>query len=142
MIRYFPDVNILVYAFREEMPQHQKAANWLNAVLDGDDKLLLFPLVLASVVRIVTNRRIFQPASTSTEALDFLSALIRAANTEVVSDSFENWFVFEDYCRSHAVEGNHVTDAYLATVAMRMEATFVTMDRDFGKYEGLRYLPL
>lgn len=49
-----PDVNVLVYAFRRENPDHGRYANWLtDSIASGD--LGVSDFVLSSFVRIVTN---------------------------------------------------------------------------------------
>lgn len=30
------DVNVLVYAFREDMPDHRQYLKWLTSLIDGD----------------------------------------------------------------------------------------------------------
>jgi hypothetical protein len=73
-----PDVNILVYAFRREAEQHERYAAWLAAMVAGADELALHDTVLAGVVRLVTNPRIFSDPAPMPTALDFI-ARIRAA---------------------------------------------------------------
>jgi len=73
-----PDVNVLVYAFRQESVRHTAYADWLAGLVSGEDELALNDQVLGGFVRIVTNRRIYtDPAPTAT-ALAFVDAL-RAA---------------------------------------------------------------
>jgi len=73
-----PDVNVLVYAFRQESVRHTAYADWLAGLVAGEDELALNDQVLGGFVRIVTNRRIYaDPAPTAT-ALAFVDAL-RAA---------------------------------------------------------------
>ena len=55
-----PDVNVLVYSHREDMPQHQKCRRWLESVLNGDQAYGSSDLVLSGLVRIVTHLKIFK----------------------------------------------------------------------------------
>ncbi len=52
-----PDVNVLIYAFREEVPEHLACRRWLDGVVLGDARFGLAPLALSALVRITTNRR-------------------------------------------------------------------------------------
>lgn len=40
----------------------------------------------------------------------------------------------------HGLRGNAIPDAYLAALALEQGATWVTTDRGFARYEGLRLL--
>jgi predicted nucleic acid-binding protein len=50
-----PDVNVLVYAHREESPAHAKYKAWLIVLAAGEEPFALSELVLHSFVRVVTN---------------------------------------------------------------------------------------
>jgi predicted nucleic acid-binding protein len=43
-----PDVNVLVYAFRQEAPEHESYAAWLDEVVEGPEELALHDLPLAA----------------------------------------------------------------------------------------------
>ena len=58
-----PDVNVLIYAHREDAPEHERYAAWLRALAESDEPFALSEGVLASVIRIVTNPKIFDPPS-------------------------------------------------------------------------------
>jgi predicted nucleic acid-binding protein len=60
-----PDVNVLIYAHREDStPDHSRYADWITRLATGPEPFALSVLALAGLVRITTNPRIFQPAST------------------------------------------------------------------------------
>jgi len=42
-----PDVNVLVYAYREDAPKHEQHRRWLEDVLTGNEAYGLCDLVLA-----------------------------------------------------------------------------------------------
>ena len=56
-----PDVNVLIYAHREDAPEHTRYVAWLRALTDSDEPFALSDAVLAGFLRIVTNPRIFDP---------------------------------------------------------------------------------
>ena len=60
-----PDVNILVYAHREETPGHERYASWLTALAAGSGPFALSEPVLHGFIRMATNARIFDPPSMS-----------------------------------------------------------------------------
>ena len=56
-----PDVNVLIYAFRQDALQHGACRDWLQQVVDGDTRFGLSQLVLSAFVRLTTNHR-FTPS--------------------------------------------------------------------------------
>jgi predicted nucleic acid-binding protein len=66
-----PDVNVLIYAHREDAPEHERYAAWLRALTESDEPFAVSEVVLASVNRIVTNPKIFDPPSPTEVAVAF-----------------------------------------------------------------------
>jgi predicted nucleic acid-binding protein len=61
-----PDVNVLVYAHREDAPKHAAYRGWLEALINGDQAYGMVDLVLSGFLRVVTHPRVFNPTSTPT----------------------------------------------------------------------------
>ena len=57
----FADVNVLIYAHREDAAEHSLYAAWLKELAEGDEPFAVAEVVLASFLRIVTNAKIFDP---------------------------------------------------------------------------------
>lgn len=135
-----PDVNVLLSAFREDAADHDAALAWLDASADGLDTLGVSGLVLSAVVRIATNHRVYSPASRPERALEFCQAVREfPAVTELVPGP-RHWGLFDGLCRTVHARANVVPDAYLAALALENGATFVTRDRGFARFPGLRLL--
>jgi len=49
-----------------------------------------------------------------------------------------HWDIFRTLVLESGVSGPHVSDAYLAAFAIENNATFVTFDRGFRRFEGLK----
>ncbi len=73
-----PDVNLLVYAQREDPPAHAAAKPWLESALNGTEPVGLFDPTLASFLRIVTNRRIFKVPTPLPLALSLTASASRS----------------------------------------------------------------
>jgi toxin-antitoxin system PIN domain toxin len=134
-----PDVNVLVYAFREGSEHHATYARWLNAVLSTEE-LLLPDLVVTGFLRVVTSTAATQPAASATSAFAFVDALRQVAwirtphGSRVVLDHLRT------LCQSDpTVRGNLIPDAYLAATALAHDARLATRDRGFARYTGLRW---
>jgi predicted nucleic acid-binding protein len=79
-----PDVNLLIYAFRRDLPQHGICRAWLAAMVRGDARFGLAPMALSAVVRITTNPRAFRTPSAIEEAFGFCEDLLRQPHCQVV----------------------------------------------------------
>jgi toxin-antitoxin system PIN domain toxin len=134
------DVNVCVYAFRRESGGHEEYKAWLEQALSGPEPVGLPEQVLASMVRLVTNHRIYQEPSTPTAALSFCDALLSAPAAMRVRPGERHWGIFRGLVSRHGLRGNDIPDAYLAALALEQGATWVTNDRGFARYEGLGLL--
>ncbi len=132
------DVNVFVYAMRQDSPYHQVYLDWLERVL-GDDALVgVSEMVLSSAVRIVTNHRIFVEPSSTEDALAFCESVLAAPSSIEVRPGERHWGIFVRLLRKTRARGNDVADAYLAAMALEHGATWVTRDRGFARFDGLR----
>ncbi len=53
------DVNVLVYAHREDVPKHGDYRTWVEKALDGTEPFGVSELVLSGCVRVVTHPKVF-----------------------------------------------------------------------------------
>jgi hypothetical protein len=134
-----PDVNVLIYAFRDAAPDHHRYRAWLESAIEADEPLGVADLVLSSFVRIATHPRVFDPPATVDEALAFANAVRAAPNAIAVAPGSRHWSLFERLCRDGGARGNLVTDAYLAALALESGSELITTDRDFARFPGLRW---
>ena len=133
-----PDVNVLVYAFREELPEHEACRRWLEAAVQADSAYGLFDLVVSGFLRVVTHPRVFKTPASLDAALDFADVLRTRPNCVLVQPGGRHWSIFERLCRESRAKGNLVADAYLAALAIESGCEWVTTDRDYGSFPGLR----
>lgn len=133
------DVNILLYAHKEELPQHETCAAWLEQVVAGERPFAVTDFVLSGFLRIATNARLFEPPSTFEVALAFTDALKEQPNCLVLAPGARHWSIFTDLCRRTQATGNLVPDAYLAALAIETGSELVSADRDFKRFPGLRW---
>ncbi len=134
-----PDVNVLLYAHREDShPEHARYAAWVTALATGAEPFALSVLVLTGVIRIATNPRIFPRASTLEEVLDFAGELVRQPMARLVGPGPRQWELLTELCRQAGATGKLVADAAHAAVALENGCTFVTTDSDFGRFPKLR----
>ncbi|MBS1869207.1 MAG: type II toxin-antitoxin system VapC family toxin [Actinobacteria bacterium] len=133
------DVNVLVYAHREDAVDHERYAAWLDEALDSKQAYGVSELVLNRFVRVVTNRRMVGAPATIDQALAFVNELREQPNAVQLSPGPRHWGIFERLCRDANATGNLVPDAYLAALAIEHGAELITTDRDFARFDGLRW---
>ena len=49
------------------------------------------------------------------------------------------WTIFSGLCRTVSVKGGLVTDAYFAALAIESGSEWITTDRDYSRFPGLRW---
>jgi uncharacterized protein len=49
-----PDVNILVYAFRPDLPEHEAHRSWLRRTLENESRFAVSDLVMSGFLRTST----------------------------------------------------------------------------------------
>ncbi len=65
------DVNVVVAAYREDLPQHEIISAWWDELIEQREPFTVPTIVWGSFVRLVTNRRIFDPPASLGEASRF-----------------------------------------------------------------------
>ena len=134
-----PDVNVLLYAFRDVIPDHDRCRAWLQVLVGAEEPFAIADAVLAGFVRVATHPRVFDPPATVDEAFGFTDVLLRAPNAIRVAPGPRHWELFGRMCREGAARGNLVADAYLAALAIEAGSELITTDRDFARFPGLRW---
>ena len=64
------DVNVLIYAHREESREHEAYAAFIRELAEGPSAFGLSEAVLGGFVRVVTNPKIFKQPTPAAIALD------------------------------------------------------------------------
>lgn len=134
-----PDVNVLVGAFRTDAAHHAQLRAWLEAAVASVEDLGLTDAVLGGTVRVLTHPRVFDPPTALDVALAQVDSLRSAAGVVRVVPGQRHWEVVDRLCRDADARGNLVADAQHAAVAVEHGATWVTLDRDFARFPGLRW---
>lgn len=134
-----PDVNVLIYAFRKDVPEHAICNPWLTAAVASDARFGLSRLALAALVRITTNARLQRGPSSLAEAFTFCDYLLAQPNCHVVEPGERHWEIFQRICRETGTVGPRVTDAWFAALAIEWDCEWITFDRDYARFPGLRW---
>ena len=108
-------------------------------VLAASEPFGMAPEVLASMTRIVTNRRVFADPDTPENAVAFAASIVGQPHCHMIHSGPRAWEIFCDLCRSSKAKGSLVQDAWFAALAIESGCTWITLDRDFARFPGLRW---
>jgi uncharacterized protein len=134
-----PDVNVLVYAHRQDSPDHLRYRDWLQATAEGDAGFGLADVVLSGFLRIVTHPRIFAHPTPVETAIQFADTLRALPTCVPIAPGPRHWSIFCRLCREAGAKGNLIPDAFLAALAIESASEWVTTDRGFSRFPGLRW---
>jgi toxin-antitoxin system PIN domain toxin len=134
-----PDVNVLIYAFRKDSGEHAICRPWLDKIVQSDARFGVSRLVLSAVVRITTNPRSYRTPSTIEEAFGFCEDLLSQPHCQIVEPGERHWDIFQRLCFETGSRGRRVTDAWFAALAIEWSCDWITLDRDFARFPGLKW---
>ncbi len=134
-----PDVNVLVYAHREDAPRHNEYRGWLEAMVNGNQSFGLSNLVLSGFLRVVTHPRVFADPTPLESALSFTAALQAGDARVAIAPGDRHWDIFSGLCQEVGARGNLIPDAWFAALAIESGSEWITTDRDYARFSGLRW---
>jgi len=133
------DISVLVYAHRKDAPGHAAYRPWLERWLDADAAFGMSDLVLSGFIRVVTHPRVFSRPTPTELALGFAASIRSRPNCVPIDPGPRHWDIFARLCREAGAKGNLVPDAYLAALAIESGSEWITADRDYSRFPGLRW---
>ena len=136
---FLPDSNILIYAKMASMGEHEDARAWLTTNLnDPGSTLLICETTILSFLRITTNKKVFDPPLSFSEAASFTSDLLGSENVRFHRSLPEHFVEVAKFMQKRELGGNLVMDVHLALIAIGTGATIVIRDGDFKKIPFLK----
>jgi uncharacterized protein len=132
-----PDVNVLLYALRQESHRHKEYRAWLRNALEGAEPVALFEPVMASVLRIATHPAIYKTPTPRETVEKYLAAILSAPAAVPLRAGELHWGLFLDLCCRAGCRGNLIQDAYLAALALEHGCAWISADRDFARFPRL-----
>jgi uncharacterized protein len=128
------DVNVLIYAYREDSIEHERYAAWVEQVASGPEPFAISELAAHGFLRIVTNPRTFRTPSTMERALAFIDSLLERPGCSLIRPGPDHWGIFRQLCEKGALRGKIVADAVHAALAIESGCEWVTADTDFARF--------
>jgi toxin-antitoxin system PIN domain toxin len=133
------DTNILVYAHREEFPEHPAARAWLEELADGTALWGIPVFCLGEFIRVTTHPRILKPPSAAAAAGAALEVLLDSASLRILYPGERFPRLVLELIRTHKLTGNLAFDAQIAAVCLENGVREIrSNDRDFDRIKELR----
>ena len=134
------DANLLIYAYDTASPHHKAAIGWMGKVLSGDELVGLPWQTVAAFLRVLTNANLPGDRFTAAEAAEILDELLEQPNVRLLSPGENHWSWFRRMLTEGQARGPLVSDAELAALTIEYGGVLHTMDRDFARFPGLRWV--
>ncbi|MCT9931275.1 type II toxin-antitoxin system VapC family toxin [Planotetraspora sp. A-T 1434] len=131
------DVNILVNAHRRDAERHTEYRAYLEDLVHGDEPYAVTDMVVNGFIRIVTLPRLPNRSRTE-DALLFADQIRNQPHATIVNPGGRHWGIFTRLCKETRAAGKLIPDAYLAALAIEHGCEFITCDKDFAIFPGLR----
>jgi uncharacterized protein len=132
------DVNILVYAHREDTTDHPASRDWVEETLNSGGAYGVSELVLSGFMRVVTHPNVFERPTPLEVALEVVNQIRGQPQAVPIRPGPRHWAIFEKLLRASEATGNLVPDAYHAALAIESGCDWITTDKRFLRFAGLR----
>ena len=136
----FCDVNILVYAYRDDSSEHQFYREWLSELLNSQASFAVRDDIFSGFLRIVTHPKIFKTPSSFEQATEFVDVLRSHPGAVPILPNENHWEIFIGLCQETQASGNLIPDAYIAALAMGSGCSLATADLGFKRFKGLKVI--
>ncbi len=133
------DANLLLYAIDSGSPFNERAAAWLEAVLNGDRRVGLPWQTIGAFLRISTHPRVTADPLSSPDAWGFVTDWLASGPVWIPPASERTAAVYGRLVVEMDITGNLVTDAQLAALAIEHGLVVCSADTDFARFPGLRW---
>lgn len=133
------DTNILVYAHRDEVPEHDIALRELTALLMSGRRVALPWPCLHEAISILTHPKIFVPPSSVEEAFRVIAAVIDLPQVSVIGETHNHLELLRGLMDHPRIRGPKIHDAKIASICIGHGVDELwTADRDFSFFPALK----
>lgn len=133
------DTNVLVYAHRAESSFHEAAFECVRSLAEGPHTWGIPVSCLHEFLSVVTNAKIFRPASSFGQALAQVDAWLSSPKVQVLHSGASHWQVLSELTRQAKLAGGQFHDARIAAICIENGVSVLwSADRDFGRFKSLK----
>lgn len=134
-----PDVNLLIYSYNRDLPQHEPAKQWWEDCLNSIDSPIGIPwAVVLGYIRLMTHPKVFPHPLSPEAALQDVSEWTRLPHVRILNPGQGHLAVLKHMLSVLGSAGNLTTDAHIATLALETGGTIYSNDTDFLRFPGVK----
>ena len=133
------DVNILIYATNADAVQHAAAQQWLDRQLVGSPPVGPPWAALLGFLRLATNARVLPRPLTMSDAWQQVARWLACEPVWIPQPTERHTDVLAGLLALPGIQGNLVSDAHLAALAIEHGLTLCSTDGDFARFPGLQW---
>lgn len=133
------DANLLIYAYESSSLFHPKAKDWLEEMLSRPEPVRLAWSSILAFLRITTHQRIFAQPFSLEEAQEIVDSWLAQPQVEILTPGPRHWSILRELLTNAQARGPLVMDTHLAALAVEYGASLCSTDRDFARFERLRW---
>ena len=134
-----PDINLLVYAYNSDAPEHTQARKWWERAMSDIQPVGVPWVVSLGYLRIMTSRRILASPLLPSEALMHIRSWLDQPQVQVIEPGPRHLDLLESLATTARITGELTTDLHLAALAIEHRAELHSNDSDFSRFPGLRW---
>ncbi len=132
------DTNILVYAHRADSPFHGAASAAVKSLAEGSRTWAIAWPCAHEFLSVVTHPKIYDPPSTTPQALAQLRAWAESPTLKLLGESIDHVNRLATLIEDGRVVGPKVHDARIAAICLGHGVDhLLTIDRDFSRFPSL-----
>ncbi|HXQ22345.1 MAG TPA: type II toxin-antitoxin system VapC family toxin [Candidatus Acidoferrales bacterium] len=134
-----PDINLLLYAYNEALPQHAAARAWWKNLMTNERAVAIPWAVSFGFIRLATHPALFRDPLPPLEALERVQGWLTRPHVHILEPGGRHLSIVESLFSATGVAGSLTTDTHLAALAIEHQCELHSNDGDFGRFPGLRW---
>jgi toxin-antitoxin system PIN domain toxin len=134
------DSNILIYAHAVESPHHQIAKSWLDQQFNGPGRVGIPWLSILAFLRLMTNIRIVNRPLPIADVWLVVAEWLAHPNVWIPQPTEQHSAILGELLTTARIQGNLVSDAHLAALAIEHGLMLCSADSDFARFPALRWM--
>jgi toxin-antitoxin system PIN domain toxin len=134
-----PDINLLVYAYTSDAPDHDRARTWWETSLTATRPVGLAWAVMLGYLRLMTSRTVLVDPFRPAEAITHIRSWLARPQVVVLGPGARHLDLVEQLMEAAQASGQLTTDVHLAALAIEYQAVLCSNDSDFSRFPGLRW---
>ena len=135
-----PDLNLLVFAYNSDAPDHEAAREWWERTLSAPRSVGLPWVVSIGFLRLMTSRTVVADPISPATALGDIRSWLERPQVRILEPGPRHLDLLDEMAEAAGKAGKLSTDIHLAALAVEHGAELCSNDADFGRFPGLRWV--